>query len=88
MISVKFRDIVGKSYVLELAPETTMGQVREKLAPEKIKCEPKDLKLSFAKKALNDTVTIGSLNLGENDCIVVMRNKKKKQVQKLVIPKK
>ena len=68
MISVKFRDIVGKSYVLELAPETTIGQVREKLAPEKIKCEPKELKFLFAKKELDDTVTIGSLNLGKNDC--------------------
>lgn len=56
---------------LELTPETTIGQIRDKLAPSLIKCEPSQLKFTLPKKPLTDTVTIRSLNLTEKDSIIV-----------------
>ena len=76
MVLITFRTINSKTYKLELDPSVTIGQAKELFSKEVEGTDPSSMKMILKAKLLNDAQTIGELNLGEKDFIVVHINKR------------
>jgi len=79
MSPITFKTITQQSFELELENNVTIAEVKQKIATEKGENDfPVDgQKLIYNGKVLDDTATIGELNIAEKKFVVVMVTKKK-----------
>lgn len=72
MASITFRCLKPKKVIkLEFPPETTVGQIKEKLGKEQFQCEAKFIKLILNKKILSDDQTVQTLNITAKDFVII-----------------
>lgn len=75
MVLVTFRTVQKKIYKKEFLPESTIHDAKEYIAQEQCEGQSSDIKMIFKAKTLDNDVTIGSLNIGEKDFILVHAQK-------------
>ncbi|KAH3900399.1 Rad23p SCDLUD_003378 [Saccharomycodes ludwigii] len=81
-ITLNFKDFKKNKTALEVSPQETISQVKEKLSKSH-DCDIDQIKLIFSGKVLQDSKTIEGSKLNNNDQVIFMISKKK--VSKKVI---
>ncbi|KAK1923025.1 putative uv excision repair protein rhp23 [Papiliotrema laurentii] len=76
MVKITFKTVQNKLFTIEANDTESVGEIKKKIQ-ESQTFPAENQKLIYSGKILNDTATVGSLNIKEKDFIVVMVSKPK-----------
>ena len=75
MIEVNLWTINKTKYNMKIAGDKTIGEMKIDVSEKIIGEKTKEIKICFKKKVLEDYIKIGSLNIGENEKMIVLSPK-------------